>query len=55
MRKTFAIEYEGKVIGSLGIEEYDEKLFPDLENKLGRSLGFVLSKDYWGLGLCRKQ
>lgn len=51
MRKTFAIEYEGKVIGSLGIEEYDEKLFPDLENKLGRSLGFVLSKDYWGLGL----
>lgn len=50
-KKTFAIEYEGKVIGSLGIEEYDEKLFPDLENKLGRSLGFVLSKDYWGLGL----
>ena len=24
-KKTFALEYEGKVIGSLGIERYDEE------------------------------
>ncbi|MGI6781608.1 MAG: GNAT family N-acetyltransferase [Acholeplasmataceae bacterium] len=50
-KKTFAIEYQGKVIGSLGIEEYDEKLYPELDNQKGRSIGYVLSKDYWGLGL----
>lgn len=47
-KKTFAIEYNGKVIGSLGIEEYKE--LPELDDKLGRELGFVLSKDYWGRG-----
>lgn len=50
-KKTFAIEYKGKVIGSLGIEEYNEKLFPELDNLKGRELGFVLSKDYWGQGM----
>ncbi len=50
-KKTFAIEYEGKVIGSIGIEKYEEKIYPEFDDKLGRSLGFVLSKDYWGLGL----
>lgn len=50
-KKTFAIEYENKVIGSLGIEEYDEKSNPELNDKVGRSIGYVLSKDYWGLGL----
>lgn len=48
---TFAIEHEGKVIGSLGIEEYDEEQLPDLADKKGRELGFVLSKEYWGRGL----
>ena len=28
-KKTFALEYEGKVIGSLGIEEYNEERFPE--------------------------
>ena len=28
-KKTFAIEYGEKVIGSLGIELYDEKKFPE--------------------------
>lgn len=49
-RKTFAIEFKeaGRVIGSLGIEEPE----PDPEEtKLGRELGFVLHKDYWGRGL----
>ena len=48
---TFAIEYEGKVIGSLGVEAYDEEAAPELIDKKGRELGVVLSKDYWGRGL----
>ena len=50
-KKTFAIEYKGKVIGSLGIEEYNENELPEYNDKLGREIGYVLSKDYWGLGL----
>ena len=50
-KKTFAIEYEGKTIGSIGIEEYSEEKLPELAQKRGREIGFVLSKDYWGLGL----
>ena len=57
-KRTFAIEYRGpghlqpgKVIGSLGIEEYREKYYPELADKKARELGFVLSKDYWGLGI----
>lgn len=50
-KKTFAIEYNGKVIGSLGIEKYDEKLLPEYDGRTGRELGYVLSRDYWGMGL----
>lgn len=50
-KKTFALEYNGKVIGSLGIEEYNEDEFPEYDNLSGRELGYVLSKDYWGKGL----
>ena len=50
-KKTFALEYQGKVVGSLGIEQYDESRFPELQEKQCRILGFVLSKDYWGRGL----
>ena len=50
-KKTFAIEYNGKVIGSLGIEEYPERGFKEYSKLKGRELGYVLSKDYWGLGL----
>lgn len=49
-KKTFAIECGGKVIGSLGIEKYDENKLPEFESKAGREIGFVLSKDYWGNG-----
>ncbi len=49
-KKTFAIEYEGKVIGSFGIEKYDEEENPELDPLKGREVGFVLSKDYWGKG-----
>lgn len=49
-KKTFALEYEGKVIGSLGIEKYDEEKFPEFAGLRCREIGFVLSKDYWGRG-----
>ena len=42
---------DGKVIGSLGIERYDEKLLPEFDEKRGREIGYVLSKNYWGRGL----
>ena len=52
-KKTFALEYEGKAIGSLGIETYEEARYPelDLEDKRGREIGYAMSKDYWGRGL----
>ena len=50
-KKTFAIEYDGKAIGSLGVEKYNEEKFPELADKRAREIGFVLSKDYWGRGL----
>ncbi|MBQ8973733.1 MAG: GNAT family N-acetyltransferase [Clostridia bacterium] len=50
-RKVFALEKNDKVIGSLGIETYDELQFPELAELRCRELGFVLSKDYWGQGL----
>ncbi len=50
-KKTFAIECNGKVIGSIGIEKYNEAIMPELDDRLGRELGFVLSKAYWEKGL----
>ena len=51
-KKTFALELKenGKVIGSLGLEEREgEPQVPD--NSMGREIGYVLSKPYWGRGL----
>lgn len=50
-KKTFCIDYEGKAIGSLGVERYDETAFPELEELRCREIGYVISKDYWGKGL----
>lgn len=50
-KKTFALEYHGRVIGSLGVEEYNEDHYPEFAEKKGREIGFVLSKEYWGQGL----
>ncbi|MGM9602614.1 MAG: GNAT family N-acetyltransferase [Faecousia sp.] len=50
-KKTFALEYKEKVIGSLGIEAYSEENYPELDSLQGREIGYVLSKDYWGQGL----
>ena len=52
-KRIFALEHQGKVIGSLGIETYEESRYPELalDNLKGREIGYVLSKDYWGRGL----
>ena len=50
-RRTFALEYRGRAVGSLGIEEYDEERFPELAEKKCREIGFVLAKEHWGKGL----
>lgn len=50
-KKTFAIVYNGKAIGSLGIEKYKEEDIPELTDQKGSEIGFVLSKDYWGQGI----
>ena len=50
-KHVFALEHQGKVIGSLGIEEYSEENYPELDVLQGREIGYVLSKDYWGQGL----
>ena len=50
-KHVFALEHSGKVIGSLGIEEYSERNYPELDALQGREIGYVLSKAYWGQGL----
>ena len=50
-RHCFALEHGGKAIGSLGIDEYNEEDYPELDSLQGRELGYVLSKAYWGQGL----
>ncbi len=50
-RNAFALEYEGRVIGTLGIPSYNEESFPQFDQLRGRELSFILSKDYWGRGL----
>ena len=50
-KKVFALEHQGKVVGSLGVEQYREDHYPQLDPYRGREIGYVLSKDYWGQGL----
>ena len=50
-KKTFAIEYEGRVVGSLGVECYNEAHYPELNALRGREIGYVLAKSHWGMGL----
>lgn len=49
-KHVLALEYNGKVIGSLGIEKYNESNYPEFDSLCGREIGYVLSKDYWGRG-----
>ncbi|MDO5016457.1 MAG: GNAT family N-acetyltransferase [Eubacteriales bacterium] len=50
-KKTFAVVHKGKLIGSVGIEKYNEEEFPEFQELRGRELGAVLAKDYWGQGI----
>jgi len=50
-KHIFALEFQGKVIGTLGVEEYNEQSYPELAAMQGREIGYVLSKAYWGQGL----
>ncbi|MCH5151490.1 MAG: GNAT family N-acetyltransferase [Clostridiales bacterium] len=50
-KNEFAIEFNGKAIGSLGINQYNEEELPEYKDKMGCEIGYVLSKDYWGRGL----
>lgn len=50
-KRVFCIEYGGRAVGSLGVEEYDEGRFPELRDVKARSIGFALAKDLWGRGL----
>lgn len=52
--KTFAIclKKDGKVIGSLGVEKYGlEERLTEFNGYLGREIGYVLAKPYWGNGI----
>ncbi|MGN1295436.1 MAG: GNAT family N-acetyltransferase [Bacilli bacterium] len=50
-KNQFAIVFENKVIGSIGIEKYNEKEAEEFSSLQGREIGYVLAKDYWGQGL----
>ena len=38
-KHVFALEHQGKVIGSLGVEEYSEENYPELDTLQGREIG----------------
>lgn len=52
-KRTFAIQLKenSKVIGSLGLEELSIDLGEPYSSMIGREIGYVLSKNYWGMGL----
>ena len=50
-KKTFALEFGGRVIGSLGLQRYEERRFPELSNYLGRELSFALHRDFHNRGI----
>lgn len=52
-KKTFAVicKTSHKMIGTIGLEPRNEGLDSSFEGLLGREIGYVLSRDYWGQGL----
>ena len=50
-RTSFAIIFENRAVGILGIPRYNETAFPQFSSMKGRELYFILSKDLWGRGL----
>ncbi len=49
-QKTYAITYRGKVIGTISINHSKEDMFPQFKDRECKSLGAVVSKDFWGKG-----
>ncbi len=51
-KKTFAVvlKENNMAIGSVGIEKLSNEI-SGYENLVGRELGYVMNKDYWGQGL----
>ena len=50
-RNKLALEFGGRAVGSLGIERYAERSYPELTDLSCRELSFMLSPSCWGLGL----
>lgn len=50
-KSTFCIEYEGRAVGSLGIDMYDEEQFPEFADLRCREIGYVIARYCWGKGL----
>ena len=53
-QNNFAIVENGRTIGSIGLNSFDEDLFdsfPQYQNLRMTALGYVLAKDRWGNGL----
>lgn len=52
-KKEYAIELKEnhKVIGSIGLEELSLPLDAPYDKYIGREIGYVLSKAYWGQGI----
>ena len=49
---AICLKESGKVVGSFGINEYKlEDKLTEFDGYLGREIGFVLAKEYWGRGL----
>lgn len=49
---AICLKESSKVIGSFGINEYGlEDKLTEFDGYRGREIGFVLSKEYWGMGL----
>ncbi len=52
-KNEFALELKenNKVVGSLGLEKLSIALAKPYDSYIGREIGYVLSKDYWGRGI----
>lgn len=50
-KKTFAVKYQGRAVGSVGVEKYQEDKYPEFAALRCREIGYVLAKDLWGRGL----
>lgn len=52
-KNEFALELKenNKVVGSLGLEKLSIALTKPYDSYVGREIGYVLSKDYWGRGI----